>query len=56
MTVVHGSFKKTVHATHGDFSTVHIPGFTKGESAKFKACAWDNGDVVTCRPWTTVVE
>ncbi|NKE58161.1 hypothetical protein FXN61_15565 [Lentzea sp. PSKA42] len=56
MTVVHDSFKKTVRAYSGNSVSVQIPGLHKGEKAKFKACAWDNDDEVTCRPWTTVTE
>ncbi|MFI0372606.1 hypothetical protein ACH35V_32475 [Actinomadura sp. 1N219] len=56
MTVVHDSWKRTVHATYGEIEHVRIPGFTKGEKAKFKACAWDNNIEIKCRPWTTVTE
>ncbi|WP_340682215.1 hypothetical protein LCL61_26480 [Amycolatopsis coloradensis] len=56
MTVVHDSFEKTVHAKNGATVIVKIPGFANGETAKFKACAWDNGEEVTCRPWTTITE
>lgn len=56
MTVEHDSFKKTVRAYSGNSVSVQIPGLRNGEKAKFKACAWDNGDEVYCRPWTTVTE
>ncbi|GAB2781546.1 hypothetical protein GCM10027091_14390 [Streptomyces daliensis] len=56
MTVEQGSFKDTVYASNGGSDNIRIPGFSKGEKAKFKACARDNGETVTCRPWTTVTE
>ncbi|GAA3085481.1 hypothetical protein GCM10010449_06520 [Streptomyces rectiviolaceus] len=57
MTVTQGDdFKKTVHAYGGDAKTVHIPLFSKGEKAKFKACAWNNNHKVMCRPTTYVTE
>ncbi|MFI0372605.1 hypothetical protein ACH35V_32470 [Actinomadura sp. 1N219] len=57
MTVVNGSHKKTVHAKNGELVMMDMPGpFPKGRKAKFKACAWDNGEEVICRPWTTITE
>lgn len=52
MKVVHGSFKKTVSASHNGWETVHIPNFTRGEKATVTACAWDNGEIVKCREET----
>ncbi|MET8748392.1 hypothetical protein [Streptomyces sp. NPDC004728] len=46
MTVTFGSWKKSVHAYGGDSLMVDIPGLHAGDEAKFKACAWDDGDVV----------
>lgn len=58
MKVDFGSYVERVRASHGQSRSVYLGArnFAKGDKVRFKACAWDNGKLVTCRPWTTVTE